>query len=61
MKNYFEIKLLYKESDYGSEIDVMEEVKIDPQVVYTRQVSHGSTENIPPSISGNGTGQESMG
>ncbi len=26
MKNYFEIKLLYKESDYREEIDVMEEV-----------------------------------
>lgn len=31
MKNYFEIKLLYKESDYREEIDVMEEVKIDPK------------------------------
>ncbi len=30
MKNYFGIKLLYK-GRYREEIDVMEEVKIDPQ------------------------------
>ncbi len=30
MKNYFEIKYSIK-SDYREEIDVMEEVKIDPQ------------------------------
>lgn len=31
MKNYFEIKLLLKESDYREEIDIMEEVKLDPK------------------------------
>ncbi len=42
----FEIKLLYKESDYREEIDVMEN-KIDPQGSIQLDISHGSIENIP--------------
>ncbi len=51
MKNYFEIKLLYKENDYREEIDVMEEVKIDPQGLYNQTVSiHGSMKISQSSI-----------